>query len=194
MNFEHPFAKIGTIPLEILDGVEDRVVEFEKTGAYNFKFGQWQRIDSYHNPDNHQLEDIVGPDIINHVMSFFPDEVLFGWSLSHMPEKSNIIDHVDRMLFHRFAKRIIVPITKHSDVINWHYSKDRVTRRYYFFEYGNIYRLNTAFTHGLKNSGPNARRAIYMDVMDRRLYEKFKSHVDILKVILVDASGEKHVL
>lgn len=111
-----------------------------------------------------------------------------------MPEKSNIIDHVDRMLFHRFAKRIIVPITKHSDVINWHYSKDRVTRRYYFFEYGNIYRLNTAFTHGLKNSGPNARRAIYMDVMDRRLYEKFKSHVDILKVILVDASGEKHVL
>ena len=193
MNFNLPYKKIGSVPLEILAGLEQRVIDFEGTGAYKFKFGDWRRIDSYYNPDNHQLADIVGQEIIDHAMSFFPKEVLFGWSLSYMPEKSNVIDHVDRMLFHRFAKRIIIPITEKSDVLNWHYSKDKLTRRFYFFEYGNIYRLNTALTHGLINSGATARRAIYLDVMEKRLYEKFKSHPDILKVILVDATGERHV-
>lgn len=194
MNFELPCKQIGPVPLELLEPLEDRVIEFEKKDAYNFKFGDWRRIDSYHNPENHKLEEIVGQEIVDHVMSFFNDEVLFGWSLSYLPEKSSVVDHVDRMLFHRFAKRIIVPITKQSDVLNWHYSSDKTTKRYYFFEYGNIYRLNTAATHGLKNSGDTPRRAIYLDVMERRLYEKFKTHNDMLKVILVNASGDIHVL
>lgn len=194
MNFELPCMHIGSVPLGLLEPLEDRVIEFEKKDAYNFKFGDWRRIDSYHNPDNHKLEDIVGQDIVDYVMSFFKDEILFGWSVSYLPEKSTVVDHVDRMLFHRFAKRIIVPITKQSDVLNWHYSRDKTTKRFYFFEYGNIYRLNTAATHGLKNSGDVPRRAIYLDVMERRLYEKFKTHNDILKVILVNATGDIHVL
>jgi hypothetical protein len=194
MNFESPYKKIGTIPDAILTDLEDKVINFEKNDAYNFTFGDWRRIDSYHNPDNHQLEHIIGSELIDHVMQFFPDHVLFGWSISYLPGKSTVVDHIDRMMFHRFAKRIIIPITKKSDVLNWHYSRDKVTRRYYFFEYGNVYRLNTAATHGLANAGANPRRAIYLDVMERHLYEKFKTHPDILKVILMKATGEISVL
>jgi hypothetical protein len=96
------------------------------------------------------------------------------------------------MFFHRIAKRIIVPITDTPDILNWHW-QDNDTKRYYFLEYGNIYRLNTAYTHGLQSYSKQVRRAVYFDVIEPRLYNKFKQHPDILKVITARASGEKYV-
>lgn len=194
MNFELPIKTIGKINTDILDEVNERLIQHESKSEYVFKYQNWQRLDSYNNPENFKLEDIVGSRIIESVMSYFPSEVLYGWSLSHLPGKTKILDHVDRMLLHRLAKRIIVPVSNTPDVLNWHYSSDRITKRYYTLDYGNIYRLNTAATHGLMNNNEQSRRAIYFDVMPKRLFDKFKDSFDIQKVILMNASGEIHVL
>lgn len=192
MNFDLPVQHIGTVPQNLLEQALAGVVDLENKKGYNFKFGEWLRLDSYHNPEGHRLEDIAGQELIDHVMSYFPGEVLFGWSISYLPGMKDVVDHADRMFFHRLAKRIIVPISNTPDILNWHWH-DQYTRKYYFFDYGNIYRLNTAYTHGVKSNNKNIRRAIYLDVMDARLHEKFKTHPDIVKVILANASGEKYV-
>lgn len=192
MNFNLPMRHIGTVPRPLLERALAGVEELEQQKGYNFKFGEWLRLDSYHNPEGYELGHIAGQELIDHVMSYFPGDILFGWSVSYLPAEAAVIDHADRMFFHRIAKRIIVPITDTPDVLNWHWNKDG-TKRNYFFEYGNIYRLNTAYTHGVKSFNKNIRRAIYFDVMEKRLHDKFISHPDIVKVILANASGEKYV-
>jgi hypothetical protein len=194
MYFSLPVQQIGTISTELCERVNQRVSQWESNARYKFKYEDWQRLDSYNNPENFQLTDIVGEEICTHVMSYFPGQMLYGWSISYLPGKTKILDHVDRMLLHRFAKRIIVPLNNTSEVLNWHYSDDKDTKRYYTLDLGNIYRLNTAATHGLMNQSENPRRAIYFDVMDVRVYEKFKDHPDINQVILMKAAGVIHVL
>lgn len=194
MNFGLPYAKIGTVPVPMLEQADDLIKNFESKNNYNFKLNEWLRIDSYNNPENFQLQDLIGSDLQNYVHKFFPDHTLYGWSVSHLPAKSDIVDHADRMLFHRFAKRIIVITSNNKDVLNWHWASDKKTTRPYIFEYGNIYRLNTSVTHGVKNFSAQNRRGVYFDMMPTRLYEKFKNHSDILKVILTNATGEKYVL
>lgn len=194
MWFDLPMAVIGDIDTSILDDVNNRMIQYETNNKYVFNYKDWERLDSYNNPTGIKLEEIVGNKIIDTVMSHFPGHTLFGWSLSHLPGKTKIDDHVDRMMLHRLAKRIIVPVNDTRDVLNWHYSGNKVTKRYYIFNYGKIYRLNTAATHGLENNNTVPRRAIYFDVMPTRLYEKFKNNFEIEKVILVNASGEIHVL
>lgn len=194
MYFNLPIKVIGTIDVSLLEQVHCRLIDHENNNNYIFKYENWERLDSYNNPAGFKLENIVGQEIIDIVMSHFPDSVLYGWSLSHLPGKTKISDHVDRMMLHRLARRIIVPVNDTPDVLNWHYSSDKVTKRYYTLEYGKIYRLNTAATHGLENNNINPRRAIYFDVMPVRLYEKFKNDFEIEKVILQKASGEIHVL
>lgn len=194
MNFDLPMKVIAPISHTILNEVNNKLCEYESREEYIFKYKEWQRLDSYNNPKNHTLESIVGHNIVDEVMQHFTDSILYGWSISHLPGKAIISDHVDRMMLHRFAKRIIVPISNTPDVLNWHYSKDKITRRFYTLDYGKIYRLNTAVTHGLINNNTLPRRAIYFDIMPTRLNEKFKNHFDIQKVILIKASGEIHVL
>jgi hypothetical protein len=192
MNFNAPMHHIGTIDKPILETALAGVLDLEDKKGYNFKFGEWLRLDSYHNPEGYKIEDVAGEELVNTVLSYFPGDVMFGWSISYLPGLGSVIDHADRMFFHRIAKRIIVPITDTPDVLNWHWNRDG-TKRNYFFEYGNIYRLNTAYTHGVKSFNKDIRRAIYFDIMDSRLYEKFKTHPDVVKVILANASGEKYV-
>jgi hypothetical protein len=192
MNFNRPYKHIGTVPTELLVKAHQGIVDLENKQGYNFKFGEWLRLDSYHNPENYQLADIAGQDLIDQVMSFFPNNQLFGWSISYLPGLGEVVDHADRMFFHRLAKRIIIPVSDTPDILNWHW-QDQHTKRYYFFEYGNIYRLNTAYTHGVRSHNKEIRRAIYLDVIDNRLYDKFKNHPDIVTVILGKASGEKYV-
>lgn len=194
MNFNGYYEKIGTIDKDILQQAEKNISEFEELKAYNFKHGEWLRLDSYRNPDNHLLENIIGSELVDIVKAMFPEDEHFGWSVSHMPGNSTVVDHADRMFFHRIAKRIIVCVSDVPDVLNWHWSSDRHTNIPYVFEYGNVYRLNTAITHGVKNNNANHRRAVYFDMMPKRLYNKFNCHADILKVILADAVGEKYVL
>lgn len=193
MFFQGYYQVAGKIDATLLEQVNANIVAFEQCQAYNFKHGEWLRLDSYFNPENYKLEDIAGPEIINTVTAMFPGDTLFGWSVSYLPGKSDVVDHIDRMLFHRLAKRVIVITTDTSDVLNWHWHSDK-TKVNYLLEYGNVYRLNTAITHGLKNNNTENRRALYFDMMPTRLYEKFKSHSDIVSVILSDAVGEKHVL
>jgi hypothetical protein len=192
MNFDLPVQELGTIPPTLLERALAGVIDLENRKGYNFKFGEWLRLDSYNNPENFKLADIAGQELIDHVMNFYPGQVLFGWSISHLPPLKDVIDHVDRMFFHRIAKRIIVPISNTPDVLNWHW-QDKNTKRNYFLEYGHVYRLNTAYTHGVKSYNKNVRRAIYFDIMEPRLYNKFINHPDILKVITANASGEKYV-
>lgn len=193
MFFKGYYQVAGKLGTSLLEQVNANIIAFEQKQAYNFKHGEWLRLDSYYNPENYKLEDIAGAEIIDSVKAMFPEDELFGWSVSYLPGKSDVVDHVDRMLFHRLAKRVIVITTDTPDVLNWHWYSDD-TRVNYLLEYGNVYRLNTAITHGLKNNNVENRRAIYFDMMPKRLYEKFKSHPDIVSVILADAVGEKHVL
>lgn len=193
MFFPGYYQLMGQVDKTLLEQVNANIEVFEQKNAYNFKHGEWLRLDSYHNPENYKLEDIAGSEIINTVTAIFPEDVLFGWSVSYLKSKSEVVDHTDRMMFHRLAKRVIVLVNDVPDVLNWHwFSKD--TRVNYLLEYGNVYRLNTSITHGLKNNNSNNRRAIYFDMMPKRLYNKFKSHQDIVSVILADAVGEKYVL
>lgn len=185
---------IAAIDHGILDRSNQRLIERENKKEYVFKYKDWLRLDSYNNPENLSLESIVGQEIIDEVMQHFPGSMLYGWSLSHLPGKTKIDDHVDRMMLHRLARRIIVPISNTPNVLNWHYSRDKITRRHYMFDYGNIYRLNTAATHGLVNNNEMPRRSIYFDVMPNRLYERFKDNSDIEQVILMKSSGVTHVL
>jgi hypothetical protein len=193
MFFKGYYQVAGKLDTALLEQVNANIVAFEQKQAYNFQHGEWLRLDSYYNPENHKLEDIAGTEIINSVKSMFPEDELFGWSVSYLPGNSDVVDHVDRMLFHRLAKRVIVVTTDTPDVLNWHWHSDK-TKVNYLLEYSNVYRLNTAITHGLKNNNTENRRAVYFDMMPTRLYEKFKSHPDIVTVILADAVGEKHVL
>ena len=193
MFFPGYYQLIGQVDKTLLEQVNSNIEIFEEKQAYNFQHGEWLRLDSYHNPENYKLEDIAGSEIINAVTAMFPEDELFGWSISYLKGKSEVVDHTDRMMFHRMAKRVIVLVNDVPDVLNWHwFSKD--TRVNYLLEYGNVYRLNTSITHGLKNNNSNNRRAIYFDMMPKRLYDKFKSHQDIVSVILSDAVGEKYVL
>ena len=194
MNFELPIKKIGTVPVPMLERALQGMLDYEKQNQYQFEFEDWRRLDSYNNPQNIQLADIAGQLLIDHVMSHFHNHVLYGWSLSYLPGKTRVVDHVDRMMLHRLAQRIIVPVNNVPDVLNWHYERDRITKRFYTLDYGNIYRLNTAATHGLENFNEQARRAVYFDVMPVRLYEKFQDNFEIQKVILLKSTGVIHVL
>lgn len=194
MFFNGYYQVAGLVDKNLLAQVNANVELFEQKQAYNFKHGEWLRLDSYYNPDKHKLEDIVGNNIIDIIKSMFPEDEMFGWSVSYLPGKTDVVDHADRMMFHRIAKRIIVVVTDTPDVLNWHWHSNKKTRINYLLEYGNVYRLNTAITHGLKNNNVENRRAIYFDMMPKRLYEKFKSHPDIVSVILTDAVGDKYVL
>lgn len=193
MFFQGYCQLIGSVDKNLLSQTSARIQTFEQGKAYNFKHGEWLRLDSYHNPENHKIEDIAGSDIVDAVTAMFPEDELFGWSISYLPGKSEVVDHCDRMMFHRIAKRIIVVVTDTPDVLNWHWKTNNMKVNY-LIEYGNVYRLNTAITHGLKNNNTENRRAIYFDMMPKRLHSKFKSHADILTVILADAVGEKYVL
>lgn len=193
MNFKYPLQKICTIPMELVQETDKLISDFERLKEYNFKLEDWLRLDSYFNPNNISLENVIGSKILNYLLEYFPDDKLFGWSISHLPEQGSVVDHCDRMLFHRFAKRIIVVTSDTPDVLNWHYSNDRATKIPYVLERGNAYRLNTAFTHGLKNFSNQQRRGFYLDLMPNRLFEKFNSHPDILKVIVSNSTGEKYV-
>jgi hypothetical protein len=186
-------AKIASISTDLLETADDRIQNFEKENPYNFKFGDWLRLDSYNNPNNIKLDEVVGTEIISFIKKFFPDDEMFGWSISHLPAKTEIVEHTDRMLFHRIAKRIIIITNPVTDVLNWHVHKDANIIIPYIFEYGNIYRLNTAYSHGVKNNSDHNRRGFYIDMMPKRLYEKFNKHPDILTVILDNATGVKHV-
>ena len=193
MFFSGYYQLIGRVDKTLLEQVNSNIEVFEQKNAYNFKHGEWLRLDSYHNPENYKLENIAGSEIINKVTAMFPEDELFGWSVSYLKGKSEVVDHTDRMMFHRLAKRVIVLVNDVPDVLNWHwFSND--TRVNYLLEYGDVYRLNTSITHGLKNNNNDNRRAIYFDMMPKRLYNKFKSHQDIVTVILADAVGEKYVL
>jgi len=193
MFFSGYYQLIGQVDKTLLEQVNSNIETFEEKQAYNFQHGEWLRLDSYHNPENYKLKDIAGIEIINAVTAMFPEDELFGWSVSYLKGKSEVVDHTDRMMFHRMAKRVIVLVNDVPDVLNWHwFSND--TRVNYLLEYGNVYRLNTSITHGLKNNNINNRRAIYFDMMPKRLHDKFKSHQDIVSVILADAVGEKYVL
>jgi hypothetical protein len=194
MNFEFPIQVIGDVDTNILTLVNNKLIDYESKSQYIFQYQNWSRLDSYNNPENLKLEDIIGDDIVNRVMSYFQNEVLYGWSLSYLPGNTKIADHVDRMMLHRLAKRIIVPVSNTPDVLNWHYSPDKISKRFYTLDYGKIYRLNTAATHGLVNNSKEPRRAVYFDIMPTRLFEKFKDSFDIQKVILLNSTGEIHVL
>ena len=117
MNFYLPVKEIGAISHDLLKTALSGVIDLENKKGYNFKFGEWLRLDSYNNPQNYTLADIVGQGLIDAVMNYFPGDHLFGWSISHLPPKKDVIDHCDRMFFHRIAKRIIVPITDTPDIL-----------------------------------------------------------------------------
>jgi hypothetical protein len=193
MFFQGYCQLIGSVDKTLLSQTNIKIQTFEQGRAYNFKHGEWLRLDSYHNPENHKIEDIAGPDIVDAVTAMFPEDELFGWSISYLPGKNEVVDHTDRMMFHRLAKRVIVVVNDVPDVLNWHW-KSNTLKVNYLIEYGNVYRLNTAITHGLINNNTESRRAIYFDMIPKRLHRKFKSHADILTVILADAVGEKYVL
>ena len=193
MFFQGYCQLIGSVDKKLLSQTNNRIQTFEQGRAYNFKHGEWLRLDSYHNPENHKIENIAGSDIVHAVTAMFPEDELFGWSISYLPGKNEVVDHTDRMMFHRLAKRVIVVVNDVPDVLNWHW-KSNTLKVNYLIEYGNVYRLNTAITHGLINNNTESRRAIYFDMIPKRLHRKFKSHADILTVILADAVGEKYVL
>lgn len=193
MNFERTIQKICSIPKELLKETDNAILNFEKLKEYNFKLEDWLRLDSYNNPKNIKLEDVIGSKMLQYLLSHFPNDKLFGWSLSHLPGLGSVVDHCDRMLFHRFAKRIIIITSNTPDVLNWHHHKDNSTKIPYLLEYGHAYRLNTAYTHGLKNFSKLDRRGFYLDMMPKRLFNKFSNHPDILKVIVSNATGEKYV-
>lgn len=194
MYFDLPFKRIGSVPVPLLEHALHGMFEYENHNEYKFEYENWKRLDSYNNPLGIKLQDIAGQELIDHVMSHFKDHMLYGWSLSYLPSKTRVVDHVDRMMLHRLAQRIIVPVNDVPDVLNWHYCDDRQTKRFYTLDYGYIYRLNTAATHGLENNNTQPRRAIYFDVMPTRLYEKFQDNYEIQKVILLKATGVIHVL
>lgn len=193
MFFQGYCQLIGSVDKKLLSQTNNRIQTFEQGRAYNFKHGEWLRLDSYYNPENHKIENIAGSDIVDAVTAMFPEDELFGWSISYLPGKNEVVDHTDRMMFHRLAKRVIVVVNDVPDVLNWHW-KSNTLKVNYLIEYGNVYRLNTAITHGLINNNTESRRAIYFDMIPKRLHRKFKSHADILTVILADAVGEKYVL
>jgi len=174
--------------------VEKRLVDLEANGLYNFKLGAWERVDSYGLSKAPKLSTVIGNELVNYVMKQFPGEHLFGWSLSMLPPGQQVLEHTDRMMFHRLARRVIVPVGPTKDVLNWSYASDKKTKRYYLLETGAAYQLNTAITHGLSNNGSLPRRAVYFDVIDERLYQKFISHPDIMCVILKQNTGAVHVL
>lgn len=198
MYFKLPYTKLADAPLKLLQTSEAKLISHETASTsedniYKFSFRDWQRLDSYNNPQNVRLEDAIDPELVTFAMGLFPTEHLYGWSLSFLPANTAIADHVDRMLLHRFCKRVIIPLSTTPDVLNWSYERDRTTKRFYTLDYGGVYRLNTAITHGLYNNSNLPRRAVYLDIIDDRLYNRFKNHPEMQKVILANALGEIYV-
>lgn len=183
----------GSLDEQLISSAEAQLIKFESNLIYNFSYKDWQRLDSYHNPSAHNLTDIVGEELVGAILQIFPSHKLFGWSISSVPAGTLISDHTDRLMLHRLAKRIIVPLTDTHSCQNWHWSTPDL-RINYTLNRGGVYRLNTAITHGLKNNGTEPRRAVYFDMMPTRLYDKFNTHADITSVILANATGSKYVL
>lgn len=196
MYMSVPYQPLFDVPQDLLQRLDQRLTELEGQKVYSFSLDDWERLDSYSFGLSKmpKVQDYLGTEVADLVMSHFPGERLFGWSLSMLPPKTTVVEHTDRMFFHRLARRIIVPVSGTKDVLNWSYAKDRKTKRYYLMPSGKAYRLNTAVTHSLANNGTVPRRAVYFDVMPSRLYERFASHPDLAKVILQQNTGVIHVL
>lgn len=189
-----PVQQLFDVPRQLLDDALARILELEATKGYLFTLAAWKRVDSYAFSAPPPLTEYVGSPLVNHVMAQFPGEQLFGWSLSMLPAGERVPEHVDRMFFHRLAKRVIVPLGGTDDVLNWSYANDKKTKRYYLLPAGAAYRLNTAITHGLSNNGKVARRAVYFDIMEARLSSRFGAHPDLIKAILQQNTGVINVL
>lgn len=189
-----PVQQLFDVSQPLLDDALKRILVLEANEGYSFTLDAWKRVDSYAQREPTPLSKYVGEPLVEHVLAQFPGERLFGWSLSMLPAGERVPEHVDRMFFHRLAKRIIVPLGGTDDVLNWSYTSDKRTRRYYLLPAGAAYRLNTAITHGLINNGKAARRAVYFDIIDARLSSRFGSHPDLMKAILQQNTGVINVL
>jgi hypothetical protein len=59
MFFPGYYQLIGQVDKTLLEQVNSNIEIFEQKNAYNFKHGEWLRLDSYYNPENYKLNQQV---------------------------------------------------------------------------------------------------------------------------------------
>lgn len=111
-----------------------------------------------HTQDQLDLIDSMYP-IVDTVMTYFPGyKPVRGEVVNLLPGKQLEL-HVDIFWFHKFSKRIHVPIYTNDSCVQ--IFEDREVH----LETGNIYEINNRIMHSARNSGTEPRFHLILDLM-----------------------------
>lgn len=107
--------------------------------------------------------------------------VLCAWSLSRINPGTRLSDHTDGILRFRFCDRYIIPLSNNSRSYNYYKEGEREVRVH--FKIGGVYRLNNLVMHGAVNDGDEPRDNLLLDVIEERVWHKYKHHPDMYALI-----------
>lgn len=111
--------------------------------------------------------------------------ILYSWSISRLSPRTKLGNHTDGILRFRFCDRIIIPLSVNTKSYNYTVVGGKENRVY--LEVGGIYRLNNLEIHGAVNDGDTPRDNLLIDMIDPRLWAKFKDHPDLYSLISPNA-------
>lgn len=192
MNFDTAYEITGTVPLELLDSVNQQIQQTLSDRDYNYqdrdvdnKELSWMRLDFMHEPADQRLMPLYTSilQVINHIISNYKLDPLNSVSVSMLKPRQVLAEHTDGRFLHRITNRYLVPLT--DSKVNYMYGYVNGEKVQWNIEYGKVYRINNAIIHSAINGEDTERYNLLIDTWDTRLKDKFKDHKDLLAAMVV---------
>ena len=192
MNFKSAYEITGTVPVELLNSVNDNIKSTLGDRDFNYqdrdvdsKELSWMRLDFMRPPADARLDPLYQSilKVINHIRDNFNIDPLNSVSVSMLKPLQVLAEHTDGRFIHRITDRYLVPLM-HSD-INYNYGYYKNEKVIYPLEFGNVYRVNNAIVHSALNLENAERFNLLIDCWEPRLKAKFKNHPDLMKSLAV---------
>ena len=192
MNFKSAYEITGTVPVELLNSVNDNIKSTLGDRDFNYqdrdvdsKELSWMRLDFMRPPADARLAPLYQSilKVINHIRDNTNIDPLNSVSVSMLKPLQVLAEHTDGRFIHRITDRYLVPLMQ-SDV-NYNYGYYNNEKVIYPLEFGNVYRVNNAIIHSALNLENAERFNLLIDCWEPRLKAKFKGHPDLMKSLAV---------
>ena len=107
--------------------------------------------------------------ILDYIIELFPGHRFIKGEISHCPPGEQQGFHIDPRVFHRFSRRVHVPlITNLESSLKVLYKKQHLAQ-------GEIWTFNNLSPHASENLGNTSRVHIVVDIMEQEIFNKIVS-------------------
>jgi hypothetical protein len=179
MLIETDIKKIGTIDTQLLNSIATICLNTDWSGK-NFNRSEISltqgrlcllpypiKKPTSYGEEEKILLNSVRP-IIKELDKVIPEYVKVRGELVNLLPGKSLIPHRDIYWFHKYSRRIHVPIYSNA------YSANTFEGREYHLEVGNIYEINNRIIHSAYNNGTEPRIHLIIDFMPNEKFEEMK--------------------